>query len=114
MDVYLQFSEECIPGLLYCYVHAWCHPIFMVRIIVDSLQVRLVLGLRLVLMNSSLDVGIGARDADALLGETHLVRKGAVRHPLSAVTSITLLHHLVDLLQTQALCLRNKEVSEGQ
>ena len=66
------------------------------------------------LNNSSLDVGIGARDADTLLGETHLVRKGAVRHPLGAVTSITLFHHLIDLLQTQTLCLRNKEVSEGQ
>ncbi len=66
------------------------------------------------LNNSSLDVGIGARDADTLIGETHLLRKGAVRHPLSAVTSSTLFHHLVNLLQAQALCLGNKEVSEGQ
>ncbi len=66
------------------------------------------------LNNSSLDVGIGARDADTLVGEAHLVRKGAVRHPFRAVTSISFFHHLVNLLQAQALCLRDKEVSKGK
>ena len=72
------------------------------------------LSLSLVLNNSSPDIGIGAGDADTLFGETHLVRKGAVWHPFSAVTSIGLFHHLIDLLQAQALCLRDKEVSKGE
>lgn len=56
------------------------------------------LSLGLVLNNSSLNIGIGARDANTLLGETHLVRKGAVWHPFGAVTSIGLFHHLINLL----------------
>ena len=72
------------------------------------------LGLRLVLHNSSLDIGIGARDADTLFSETHLVRKGAVGHPFSAVTSSGLFHHLINLLQAQALCFRDKEVSKRE
>lgn len=66
------------------------------------------------LHDSSLDISIGARDADTLFGETHLVCKGAVRYPFGAVTSISLLHHLINLLQAQALCLRDKEVGKGK
>ena len=72
------------------------------------------LSLGLVLKHSSLDISIGARNADTLFGETHLVRKGAVWNPFSAMTSIGLFHHLINLLQAQALCLRDKEVSKGE
>lgn len=45
-----------------------------------------------------------------LVCETHLVREGGVRGPLGRSARGGLLHHLVDLLQGQALGLRDEEV----
>lgn len=46
------------------------------------------------------------------LSQTHLVRKGVMRLPLGTSHGGRLLKHLVDLLQTQTLGLRNDEVGE--
>ena len=43
------------------------------------------------------------RNEGTLLGQTHLGREGAVRLPLRRRERRALLHHLVDLLQGQAL-----------
>lgn len=48
--------------------------------------------------------------SNLLVGETHLVREGGVRGPLGRSARGGLLHHLVDLLQGQALGLWDEEV----
>ena len=36
-----------------------------------------------------------------------------MRHPLGRITGVTLSQHLIDLLQGQALSLRNQEIGES-
>ena len=46
----------------------------------------------------------------ALLRHAHVGREGGVRHPLAGVARRRLLEHAVDLLQREALGLRDQEV----
>ena len=45
-----------------------------------------------------------------LVRHTHISREGTMRDPLAGVSGIGLLEHLIDLLERQALSLRNEEV----
>ena len=51
-------------------------------------------------------------DGDSLLSKTHLSREGRVRNPATRLSWRNLLQHTVNLLERQALGLRNKEVCE--
>jgi len=53
-------------------------------------------------------------DGDALVGETHLGGEGGVWHPSGGGYGGGLLHHSVDLLEGEALGLRNEEVGEEE
>lgn len=54
---------------------------------------------------------MGDRGANcALLAKTHLTSEGRVRNPLGGSAGSSLLHHLVNLLQSKALGLGNEEV----
>jgi hypothetical protein len=52
------------------------------------------------------------RDLDVLLGQVHLGGEGGVGLPLARGAGRGLLHHLVDLLQSQSLGLWDKKVGE--
>lgn len=49
-----------------------------------------------------------------LLRHTHVLRKGAVRHPLAGRSRSALLQHLVNLLKRKTLRLRDEEVREQE
>lgn len=49
-----------------------------------------------------------------VLLHAHLARKSSVRHPLSTLPGSDLTHHLINLLQAQALRLWNQKVRESQ
>jgi hypothetical protein len=53
---------------------------------------------------------VGNGHLDGLLREVHIARKGGVRLPLAGGAGSGLLQHLVDLLKSEALGLRDKEV----
>ena len=60
------------------------------------------------------DVLSSGGDLNVLLGKVHLSREGAVRLPLVGGTGSALLEHLVDLLESKTLCLRDEEVGEEE
>lgn len=70
--------------------------------------------LHFVLNNSGLDLLRRSRDADTLVGKTHLLCERAMRDPFGAVSSSGLFHHLVHLFQAQTLSLGNKEICKGE
>ncbi|KFY88418.1 hypothetical protein V500_06350, partial [Pseudogymnoascus sp. VKM F-4518 (FW-2643)] len=53
-------------------------------------------------------------DDDALLSEVHLGSEGGVGHPFVGGARGGLLEHLIDLLEGEALSLRDEEVGEGE
>jgi hypothetical protein len=61
-------------------------------------------------LNLLLDVLVGNGHLDGLLREVHIARKGGVRLPLARGAGSGLLQHLVDLLKSEALGLRDEEV----
>jgi hypothetical protein len=87
------------------------HPIptittFHVSRIRPTLKTSLYVG-RLVLGGDVLE-----RNLNVLLGQVHLSGKGRVGLPLARGAGCGLLHHLVDLLEGEALGLRDEEVGE--
>ena len=50
------------------------------------------------------------RGQSALVRETHLRSKGAVRHPFAGVARCSLLQHAVDLFEGEALGFRDEDV----
>jgi hypothetical protein len=61
-----------------------------------------------------LGVDVLKRDLNVLLAEVHVLGEGGVGLPLARRTGSSLLQHLVDLLEGEALGLRNKEVGEEE
>ena len=60
--------------------------------------------------NLVLHIFHGLRHQGALAGETHLGSKGGVRNPLAGSAGVGLLEHAVDLLEREALGLRDEDV----
>tara|TARA_R110002003_G_scaffold1113_3_gene22427 strand:- start:16067 stop:16372 length:306 start_codon:yes stop_codon:yes gene_type:complete len=54
------------------------------------------------------------RDLDVLLTKVHLSRKRAVGLPVARGAGSSLLKHLVDLLESKTLGLRDEEVGESE